>query len=270
MPPSPKNSSYASVIIPVYRADSDYLIQAIQSVVAQTHPAWELILIDDACPEDSSLCVKSVFRTFENPAKIVRLKENRGVCFARNMGAFLARGKYLSFLDQDDLLKSQFLERCLAVLQAYPQIDVIRVTPEIPVDVDDIRMNALTNSLMTTSLIPRNILMTIRGWPADPIFSETPYSGEDICLKHIIETRYVLKTITDILYFHRCGHGNHTDRFLNRSRVVNGQLVITEGQEWDQKLSDAIARICRTFSQNVGNETGFSIPETEYEIVFEN
>lgn len=259
-----------SIVIPVYQANPEYLIGTVRSVLEQTFPSWELILVDDACPDQSSLSVVQLLQSIGNLATVIRHVQNQGVSGARNTGTVLARGRYLAFLDQDDRLAHRFMEQCLTVLKAYPQIDVIRVTPEILVEVDEIRMDALTNSLMTTALIPRSVLLSVGGWPNDPIFSQNPYAGEDICLKSMIETRFVLKTMTDRLYYHRCGHGNHTDRFLRRSKVEGNQIVMTEGQEWDAKLSHLIARKCRDLSADPQTEIGIDPPEGGYEIVFRN
>lgn len=257
-------SPHVSIIIPLFAADPHYLKLAIQSVIKQTQPSWELILVDDACPKRTGAAMSSALAGLKDRVKVLQLKENCGVSAARNMGASVAKGKWLSFLDQDDMLKPDFLKHCLAVLQAYPQIQVIRVTPEIPLEVDDIRMNALTNSLMTTALIPREVLHAVGGWPMDAIFSDNPYAGEDICLKHMIEVRFVLKTITDRLYFHRCGHGNHTDRFLARSKVMDQNLVIREGQEWDQQLSQHIQQKCQLLRDNA-IQPGIILPDVKFD-----
>ena len=259
-----------SVVIPIYRADSEHLIAAAKSVLSQSCPSWELILVDDACPGRSSRSILPLLQSVKNPIKVIRHIRNQGVSGARNTGVLHAAGQYLAFLDQDDQLAPCFLEQCLAVLQAYPQIDVIRVTPEIPVDVDEIRMDALTNSLMTTALIPRRVLLSIGGWPRDPIFSQNPYAGEDICLKSMIETRFVLKTMMEKLYFHRCGHGNHTDRFLQRSKVEGDRIIMTEGQEWDEKLALLIFQKCQKLLENPQQEMGIAPPEGGCETVFQN
>ena len=259
-----------TVVIPVYRANTDYLSGAVKSVLEQTVRSWELILVDDACPEQSSLSAQALLQSTGNPVKMIRHRSNQGVSGARNTGTILARGRYLAFLDQDDRLAPRFLEQCLAVLQAYPQIDAIRVTPDIPVEVDNIRMDALTNSLMTTALIPRRVLFSVGGWPRDPIFSQNPYAGEDICLKSMVETRFLLKTMTDKLYFHRCGHGNHTDRFLQRSRVEGNHILMTEGQEWDTRLSHVIRQKCERLSQNPNQEMGIDPPDEGYEILLQS
>jgi len=86
-----------SVIIPVYNGER-YLSQAIESVLAQTLPPLEIIVVDDGST-DASVAVA------ERYAKRVRIdrQENSGAASARNRGIDLARGSLLAFLDADDL-----------------------------------------------------------------------------------------------------------------------------------------------------------------------
>jgi len=252
-----------SAIIPAYRANHDFLKEAVHSVLGQTYQKWELILVEDACPDHCVTKTLGQIHSKTHDVKAWRLKENRGVSYARNFGASMAKGRFLCFLDQDDLLAPTFMETTHAVLQQYDHIDVIRVTPQFPIEIDPIRHDALTNSLMTTSLMPKEVLIKCGGWPTDPIFYQTPYAGEDICLKHCIEVAFTLKTITSPLYFHRCGHGNHTDRFLQRSKVVDGQIVMTKGTDWDQKLAEFITEKCQIVKENLKNESALNLFELE-------
>lgn len=88
-----------SIIIPVYRVEQ-YLDQCVQSVVAQTYREFEVILVDDGSPDNSSaLCD----RWAEKDSRIrVIHQENQGLSGARNTGIQAASGDYLMFLDSDD------------------------------------------------------------------------------------------------------------------------------------------------------------------------
>ena len=89
-----------SIIMPVYNA-SETLCEAVQSVVAQTYGDWELLLIDDGS-EDGSLLLGQLIARSD-----VRIRcsgySNGGPSTARNRGLDLARGRYIAFLDADDL-----------------------------------------------------------------------------------------------------------------------------------------------------------------------
>src|SRR5436853_749734 len=99
--------SLVSVIIPVYNCEQ-YLAEAIQSVLAQTHPTIELIVVDDGSTDNSAAVAKSF--------AVVRYVFQRqgGPGAARNRGISLARGSFLAFLDADDVWVAGKLTRQLA------------------------------------------------------------------------------------------------------------------------------------------------------------
>jgi glycosyltransferase involved in cell wall biosynthesis len=99
-----------SVIIPVYNG-ADYLGPTIESVLAQTHREFELVVVDDASPDESETVVKR-YRDYR--IKYIRHTSNRGANAARNTGIRAASGRLLAFLDQDDLFHSEKLAVHLA------------------------------------------------------------------------------------------------------------------------------------------------------------
>lgn len=101
-----------SVIIPCYNA-GDYLAPCLRSVLAQTMEDFELLVIDDGSTDDSLAVAQRIAR---GDARMrVFHQENRGVCAARNRGLDAARGEYVTFVDGDDLLAPDALERMLAL-----------------------------------------------------------------------------------------------------------------------------------------------------------
>lgn len=103
-----------SVIIPVYKVE-DYLDDCLRSVVAQSYPNLEIILVDDGSPDHcGAMC--DAWAAKDRRIKVIH-KENGGLSDARNAGLELATGKYISFVDSDDWLESEFYEKLLAALQ---------------------------------------------------------------------------------------------------------------------------------------------------------
>ena len=102
-----------SVIIPVYRVEA-YLSACIESVLAQTYPNFEIILVDDGSP-DSCPRLCDEFAARDSRIRVIH-KENGGLSSARNAGIDAARGDILAFLDSDDLWTPVFLERLYAAL----------------------------------------------------------------------------------------------------------------------------------------------------------
>ena len=97
-----------SVIVPVYNAEP-YLRKCLDCLVSQTLKDIEIICVDDGST-DSSLNILKTFAEQENRIKIIE-QEHKNAGAARNAGLDVARGKYLSFLDADDLFELDMLER---------------------------------------------------------------------------------------------------------------------------------------------------------------
>ena len=93
-------SDLISIITPTYNR-AHLLAQTIASVCAQTYPAWELIIIDDGSTDNTAEVVKKY--TDKDSRIKYFYQENRGVPAARNLGIRNAEGKYLTFLDADDI-----------------------------------------------------------------------------------------------------------------------------------------------------------------------
>jgi glycosyltransferase involved in cell wall biosynthesis len=122
-----------TVIIGAYNAER-YLAEAIDSVLAQTHPRLELIVVDDGSTDGSGRIAKS----YGDPVRCIRQK-NGGMAAARNRAIPEARGDYLAFLDADDRFPPDKLRSQLAVFEAQPELDVVygHVTEFLSPDLDE-------------------------------------------------------------------------------------------------------------------------------------
>ena len=87
---------------------------AVQSVCAQTFPHWELIVVDDASRSAELTRCIAAFKRQDTRIKAVALKANRGISGATNAGLARAKGRYVAFLDHDDLLEPRAIEFMLA------------------------------------------------------------------------------------------------------------------------------------------------------------
>lgn len=102
-----------SVVVPVYQAER-YLPACVDSLLAQTYDALEILLVDDGSPDDcGALCDAYAARD----ARVRALhQENRGVSAARNAGTRAARGAYIAFVDADDWVEPDYIEYLLRLL----------------------------------------------------------------------------------------------------------------------------------------------------------
>ncbi len=105
-----------SVIIPMYNSEA-FIKQCIESVLSQTYPYFEIIVIDDGSLDRGA----EICRKLKKKDDRIRLlgQENRGVSSARNRGIELATGKYVFFLDSDDVIHPYLFEEFIETAEKY-------------------------------------------------------------------------------------------------------------------------------------------------------
>ncbi len=102
-------------IVITYYSYADYLLEAVDSIRAQTYSNFEVIVVDDGSPEKHVHDIN--FGELNFPLKVVTHETNKGLPEARNTGVKHASGDFLVILDSDDLIEPTFLEECMAALQ---------------------------------------------------------------------------------------------------------------------------------------------------------
>ena|SRR6218665_866563 len=105
-----------SIIVPTYNTEK-FIRSTIESVQKQTYVNWEMILADDAST-DNTVSIIEEFAQKDNRIKLFKLSENRGNGFARNTALEKATGKYIAYLDADDLWFPEKLEKQIQFLKA--------------------------------------------------------------------------------------------------------------------------------------------------------
>ncbi len=104
-----KKEELVSIVIPVYNSEK-FIKETIQTVENQTYQNWELLLVND-CSTDSSENIIKKYETEDKRIRLINLEKNSGAAIARNKGIDEAKGKYIAFLDADDLWKKEKLEK---------------------------------------------------------------------------------------------------------------------------------------------------------------
>ena len=121
------DSPLVSVIIPVYNTDPRFLREAVDSVLQQTYPHWEILLVNDGSGESSTAAAREYAAA--HPEKIFYLEHpgrlNRGIIASRRLGAARARGKYIAFLDADDVWLPKKLAEQVAILESRPEVGML-------------------------------------------------------------------------------------------------------------------------------------------------
>lgn len=112
-----------SIIIPVYNVE-EYLDRCLKSILNQTYSNYEVIIVNDGSPDNSDNIIKS----YEKEDKRFKgyKKVNGGLSDARNYGLKYATGDYLIFIDADDYIENNYLEKVNDVLEKNKDIDVLK------------------------------------------------------------------------------------------------------------------------------------------------
>lgn len=108
-------SPLVSIITPTYNSEK-FISDAIQSVQKQTHPNWEMIIVDD-CSKDKTVEIIQNFMEEDHRIHLIQLHKNSGAGMARNTALTEAKGRYIAFLDSDDVWKAEKLSKQIAFMQ---------------------------------------------------------------------------------------------------------------------------------------------------------
>lgn len=109
-----------SVVLPVYNGAS-FLAEAVESVLSQTLHDWELIIVDDGSID----ATPEVIHNFQDPRVSSIRQPNQGAATARNVGLLRARGKYIAFLDADDLYLPTAFTDTTTFLENHLEYDIV-------------------------------------------------------------------------------------------------------------------------------------------------
>ena len=120
-----------SVIVPVYNVEN-YIQNCVDSILAQTFTDFEILLLDDASDDNSLNICQALYK--QHPAiRIIQREppQNLGQSSTRNLGMHLARGKYIAFVDSDDYIAPEFLQKLYNTAETQ-QADIVSTSFVIP------------------------------------------------------------------------------------------------------------------------------------------
>ncbi len=121
----PPSGTLISVILPVHNPPARMLEECLDSVLTQTHEAWQLCICDDYSTQADALAVLARYAGLDQRVTVVRPASNLGISGAANLAAQRATGAFLAFLDHDDELHPQALAEIAAAVDGDPLIDIV-------------------------------------------------------------------------------------------------------------------------------------------------
>ena len=177
------NTPLVSVLMTAYNREK-YIAEAIESVIASTYQNWELIIVDDQS-KDNTFKIARSYEKKDFRIKVYINEKNLGDYFNRNKAAGYAKGKYLKYLDADDLIYQHGLEVMVNAMEQFPeaslgtQVNIREYSEPYPVllsSVDVYQKHFLEGGLLlsgpTGTIIRRDVFEKISG------FSGKRYIGD--------------------------------------------------------------------------------------------
>ena len=128
------NPPAISVIIPLYNAEK-YFGECLESLLAQTFKDFEVIVVNDCSTDGSHKVAESYLEKFDGRLNIFDNRQNSGVSVSRNKGLKISRGEYIFFMDADDLLLPDSLERMYRLAKSF-DVDVVNCTGTFSINDD--------------------------------------------------------------------------------------------------------------------------------------
>ena len=247
-----------SVVIPTYNRLSK-VKDAIESVLNQTYRDFEFWVVDDGSTDGTD----EALRAFGNKIKYIS-QDNRGASAARNVGARVSRGKYLAFLDSDDLWEPEKLEiqvRCMEENSQFPLCYTDEVWIRKGIRVNPKKRHAkysgwiFEKCLPLCIISPSSALMKISLFNGIGGFDENLPVCEDYDFWLRVTCRYPVLFIDKKLIVKRGGHadqlstrswGNDRYRVMALEKLLNSQDLKAEER---RMASGELARKCRILSR---------------------
>ena len=123
------NTPLLSVLMPVFNSER-FVAEAIESILNQTFKDFEFLILDDASTDNSLEIVKD-FEKKDSRIKVFQNEKNLGVVESRNKLINLSKGKYIAWLDSDDIALENRFEEQIKFLETHPEIGMVGAYPEI-------------------------------------------------------------------------------------------------------------------------------------------
>lgn len=252
-----------SVIVPVYNVEK-YLKECLNSILFQTHKDLEIILIDDGS-SDRSGKICDDFAIKDSRIKTFHT-ENKGQASARNFGLDIAKGDYISFVDSDDIIKKDYIEKLYELIVKFnTKMSMINLQPfsEKLSKIDPSKTNNIKKVLNAKDLLMAICTGDISFAPWRFLYSKEIFKDLRFPKGQIYEDIYIAFDI-----IHNAKNIAYTDEICYFYRIRQGSTV----HSFDEKHLIAVKSverfanlIIKTYPQ-LKNEANYSICSSMFDV----
>ncbi|WP_427875217.1 glycosyltransferase family 2 protein [Flavobacterium sp. MMS24-S5] len=223
MKKAPHNPPFFSIIIPVYNVDK-YIKDCLDSILIQSLQDFEVILVNDGSTDNSGEICNNY--AVDNACIKIVHKINSGTASARNTGLEIAEGRYLWFVDSDDLITENALFDLEKLLKEYENISILNFTK---IDFKDPELKTLTIGFPERiNALVKNTENSIDGMPSNVCFSI--YNRSFLLDKNL---RFEQDNVFEDEFFNLKLYTNYSFNFLN----TNLPLYLYRRREEENKTS---------------------------------
>ena len=256
------NPCAVSVIVPVYNG-AKFLKECIDSIIVQTLKEIEIIIVDDGSTDDTPSILRS-YQESESRIRVIR-KEHSNAGDARNAGLEIAQGKYLSFLDADDIFSPVMLEECFKTMEAEESDIVIFSADEYNMQTNSIRKMPWSlrigqcpgHSPFHPTEMRDELLNSFQNWPWNKLFRRSFILEHEIQWQSIPRTNDLAFTAQALMLAERIS-------IINRSFVKYRVGTGISLQQTNHMAPLAFWDAFRETKRRMVNDGTFSIYEKTY------
>ena len=243
------NPPFFTIIIPTFNR-AKFIAKTVSSVIGQIYPDWEVVVVDDGSTDETAAAVTAI----GDERVRYHFQENAERAAARNKGVSLAKGKYVTFLDSDDLLNDDHLAAALEMVQKHHDPEFIHLGYEI-LDAANNRSRKVDHlpEIANDRLIEGNYLSCRGVFLRRDIAEKHPFNpdralsgSEDYELWLRIASRYPLycdSRVTSAMVQHDERSMNDTDRNKLITRIGLLEKYIMADEEFIRRFGSSAARI---------------------------
>lgn len=190
------NQPIVSVIIPTYNR-TDFLKLTLESVLNQTYQNFEIIVVDDGTPNDKNMLLCQKF----NKVKYIKIENSGGPAKPRNIGIREAIGRYIAFVDDDDLWLPTKLEKQVAILENNPDFGLVHSCCEV-IDENGIKKNEIIGKPGSLDVKHGDVSMRMMGnWT---LMMPTPLIRKEVIDKVGFFNEKIPSALEDVEFWSRC------------------------------------------------------------------
>ncbi|MFA6320560.1 MAG: glycosyltransferase [Candidatus Omnitrophota bacterium] len=257
--------SLVSVVIPTYNS-SQFIAEAIDSVLCQTYPEIEVVVVDDGSSDDTISVLDAYAKNNQNKIRYFSQK-NSGPAAARNKGIGEAKGEFIAFLDSDDMWFPEKIAKQMKKFTEDPELGLVhtsrvKLNPDGSVEPSKTQKNhegwVFENLLMRNFICTSSVLVKKESLLSAGLFDESSNISEDYDLWLRLSQKYRCGYVGEALVEYRLIPKSHSrlDLNISRDRELAAFFKSLKNYTGDRdaltkkKLQDLAFRMTDTFFYN--------------------